>query len=124
MNNSDIRRLISRLVKTQKKYSNSKPIPIQAFRILFSDWGENNTLCIGQLRLKAKVLLACMTRPSDYAPKGKIFYKDNFTFEDIVFSVKNLHIMKDLHITNDLHITKGLKLFDFGIKNDSTKSGF
>ena len=65
MNNSDIRNLISRLVKTQKKNSNSKPIPIQPFRILFSDLGENNTLFIRQLRLKAIVLLACMTRPSD-----------------------------------------------------------
>ena len=55
-----------------------------------------------------------MTRPSDLAPKGKIFKKESFAFENIVFSVNNLRFMEDGSLT----------IRFFGIKNDSSRSGF
>lgn len=118
MVNSDIRRLISGLVKTQttKPMSRTKPMPMQPFIELFTKWGNNDQLSIKNLRLKAITLLAltCMTRPSDLAPRGKTFDKDENTFTNIILSTNNLNFMEDGSLT----------IRFFGIKNDTSRSGF
>ena len=118
-NNSDIKRLVTGLVKTQTfaPMCRSKPMPIQPFINLFTVWGDNSSLSVKQLRLKSITLLAlvCMNRPSDLAPRGvKSSRSEDSTTTQIVLSLDNIVFCEDGSMT--IHF--------WGIKNDTTRSGF
>ena len=103
-NNSDIKRLVTGLVKTQTfaPMCRSKPMPIQPFINLFTVWGDNSSLSVKQLRLKSITLLAlvCMTRPSDLAPKGvKSSRSEDSTTTQIVLSLDNIVFCEDGSMT-------------------------
>ena len=59
----------------------NKPMPIQPLVDKFETMGDNSKLPMKQLRMKAVTLLALttMTRPSDLAPKGKVFEPDTLS---------------------------------------------
>jgi len=111
----EIRLLITGLVKsgTIAPMVRSKVMPVQKFNGLFSSWPENVYLEVKNLRLKAICLLALalMLRPSDIAPKA--LHSENNHVEQICFSVKQVEIQTD-----------SAKFTFFGIKNDTSRSGF
>ena len=116
--NPDIKRLITGIIKsgTVAQMKRSQPMPINSFVDLFHSWGNNEELTIKQLRMKTVTLLAlvCMTRPSDLAPKGVNLDTRDLSVHNIVLSVDNIHFMADNSLT----------IFFFGIKNDTSRSGF
>ncbi len=75
--NSDIKRLVIALTKsgTRRPMFRQRPMPITAFVNLFDRLGGNDTMSVKDLRMKSVALLAfvLMTRPSDLAPKAKLF---------------------------------------------------
>ena len=116
--NSDIKRLTTALIKsgTAQPMLRQKPMPISAFRHLFDLLGDNDKLCLKYLRLKTVTLLALvlMTRPSDLAPKAKIFDPITMTSKPIVLSVDDIQFLED-----------GSMIVTFwGIKNDTQRQGF
>ena len=116
--NSDIKRLTTALIKsgTVKPMSRQKPMPISAFYQLFHLLGDNEKLSMKSLRLKTVTLLALvlMTRPSDLAPKAKMFDPQSMTSKSVVLSLDDIHF-------ND----QGSVTFTFwGIKNDTQRQGF
>jgi len=114
----ELKMLQTALVKsgTTRPAKHSKVMPCVAFQDLFRSWPDNDQLALENLRLKAVTLFALvfMARPSDMAPKGvTVDYETgvarhiNFTTDQIVF--------------ND---DGSLTVTFFGIKNDSTRTGF
>ncbi len=114
--NGHMQRLIHGLVKsgTWRPMYRSKIMPVTAFTQLFEAWPANEDLTIRNLRLKAITLmaLAFMARPSDFAPKGVVM-NSNLEPEKMTFSVDQLHF-EECALTVNF----------FGIKNDSSRSGF
>lgn len=78
--------------------------------------GKNVELSLKQLRMKALALLSlvCMSRPSDLAPRGVYFDPKNLSVHNIILSLDNIQFLPDGSLT--IHF--------FGIKNDTTRSGF
>ena len=118
MHDKDIKRLVVGLVKTgtSKPMSRSKPMPVEPFINFFESWGDNTVMPIRQLRIKAVTLVALvfMARPSDLAPKGVVFNREKLLFEKTVMSVKDVIF----------HADGSMTLQFFGIKNDTTRTGF
>lgn len=118
VNNPDIRRLVTGIIKsgTLAPMKRSQPMPTKSFVELFHSWGQNENMTIKQLRMKTITLLAlvCMTRPSDLAPKGVNFNPKDFSVNNIVLSLDNIQFMPDGSLT----------IYFFGIKNDTSRSGF
>ena len=118
MNHPDLKRLVSGIVKsgTSVPMQRTKPMPIQPFIDLFTTFGDNDTMPLRHLRMKALTLVAltCMTRPSDLAPKGVTLDKSDLSINNIVLSLDNIHFNEDHSMT--IHF--------FGIKNDTLRSGF
>lgn len=112
-----ISRLVTALIKshTFNPRKASKVMPTEAFKKLFMSWEENDRLTIKQLRLKALSLLAltAMLRPSDVAPKGKVFDEQTEQCSDILFTTDML-----------MFLPEGVKITFFGIKNDTQRTGF
>ena len=100
----EIKNLVKALVKkeTERPAGRTKIMPLQPFKELFEQWGDNELLTISQLRQKAVTLLtiACMARPSDLAPKvGLNRSQIEFHNEDLTIKF-------------------------FGVKNDQDRAGF
>ena len=116
--NSDIKRLTTALIKsgTVKPMSRQKPMPISAFYQLFHLLGDNEKLSMKSLRLKTVTLLALvlMTRPSDLAPKAKLFDPQSMTSKSVVLSVDDIHFNDQGSVT----------ITFWGIKNDTQRQGF
>ena len=116
--NTDIKRLITGLIKTgtTRPMHRSKPMPVQNFVKLFRSWGKNELLSVKRLRLKAMTLLAliCMTRPSDLAPRGLLFNSQDLSFERTCMTLNDLEFHEDGSLT----------ITFFAIKNDRTRTGF
>ena len=118
VHNPDIKRLITRIIKsgTLIPMKRSQPMPTNSFVELFHSWGKNEEMTIKQLRMKTFTLLAlvCMTRPSDLALKGVNLSSRDISVHNIVLSLDNIQFMVDNYLT----------IFFFGIKNDTSRSGF
>ncbi len=91
-------------------------MPIQAFHDLFMSWADNEELSVQDLRLKAITLMALtfMARPSDLAPNAVHFDPTSLSVEKQVLSTSNIVFHGDGSMTVRF----------FGIKNDSTRTGF
>ena len=102
---TEIRNLVKALIKTgtKRQAGRTSIMPLAPFRVLFESWGANESLSLVKLRQKAVTLLAiaCMARPSDFAPKSG-FFREQLKFND------------DDSVT--VHF--------FGVKNDANKAGF
>jgi len=111
----EIQLLITGLVKsgTAIPMKRSKVMPIQNFHDLFLGWPENGDLSTKDLRLKTICLLALtlMLRPSDAAPKGAFHTENGPT--GLVFTVDQVQFTDS-----------GAKFTFFGIKNDTSRTGF
>lgn len=94
----------------------SRVMPTQDFKDLFCGWPDNDRLELQNLRLKAITLLALllMLRPSDIAPRAELFDSATTTSHRVIFSTDQLVFNDDGSLTVQF----------FGIKNDSTRSGF
>ena len=118
VNNPDIKHLVTGIIKsgTVIPMKRSKPMPTELFVELFHSWGKNEDMTIKQLRMKTVTLLAlvCMTRPSVLAPKGVNFNPKDLSFRSIVLSLDNIQFMPDGSLT----------IYFFGIKNNTSCSGF
>lgn len=90
-------------------------MPIAPFYSLFDSWGDNATLPIKDLRLKAICLLALifMLRPSDIAPQARSMDPVTLATEKLVFSLDQVHFSES-----------GLTIVFHGIKNDAQRDGF
>ena len=86
-------------------------MPVSAFYQLFQSLGENEQLSVKLLRMKTVTLLALflMTRPSDRAPKAKIFDPQSMSSKawTIFSSMKTVR-----------------SLLHSGHKNDTNRQGF
>jgi hypothetical protein len=115
---ADISMLKRALVKsgTRAPRERSTVMPVKPFIDMFLRWEENDLLPIKDLRLKTITLLALtvMLRPSDIAPRSKIFDPVMNITKNIVFSKDNIQFNEDGSAT----------LSFFGIKNDLHRSGF
>ncbi len=114
---------IAHLHKALIKSSTHQPchrtavLPIQPFMNLFRAWGFNDSLSVSQLRLKTIVLLALsvMLRPSDIAPRAKLFNPTDPNSPNLaIFSTDQL----------EFHPDGSCDMFFHGIKQDSDRSGF
>ena len=116
--NRDISRLITALVKTgtSVQMKRQKPMTIEAFVTLFKNLGDNHCLSLQDLRIKAVTLLAlcAMTRPSDIAPKGKLFNVESRSVIPMTMSRDDVIFETDVSMTVRFH----------GIKNDTKRQGF
>ena len=116
--NLDVQRLISGIIKsgTVLPMKHSQPMPIGPFIKLFHLWGTNEDIPLKNLRMKTVTLIAltCMTRPSDLAPKGIHLDPKDLSIHNIILSLDNIQFMPDNSLT--IHF--------FGIKNDTSRSGF
>ena len=114
----DILKLSTALVKshTTKPMQKSQVMPVRPFIDLFLSWPGNWCLTIEDLRLKCLTLLALsiMLRPSDVAPRSKVYNSSKETYEDLVLSVDQLKFLSD----------GSAKITLFGIKNDYSREGF
>jgi hypothetical protein len=90
--------------------------PIKPFRDMFMLWSYNDLLPLKDLRLKVITLLALtvMLRPSDVAPKGKIFDAEKLSTDSILFTADMVTFLGDGSVQLQLH----------GIKNDTDGKGF
>ena len=113
-----MKRLHTALVKsgTKQPARRSKPMPVQPFHQLFQEWPDNAELDIKRLRLKTLTLLSLvfMARPSDFAPKGRVFIVDSLSPESMVFNDSQVTFNEDGSMTINF----------FGIKNDTNRGGF
>ena len=114
----DIDRLVTALIKsgTTQPMKRQRPMPIDAFVNLFENLGSNTGLSLGDLRMKAITLLAlcAMTRPSDLAPKGKVFRVEDRSTTSMAMRVSDITFEQDGTMTVCFH----------GIKNDTNRQGF
>lgn len=118
MNCIPIKNLATALVKssTTKPATRTPIMPLVAFDELFRSWEDNNGVSLKDLRLKAITLLAIafMTRPSDLAPRGQYFDPSSNSCVAFTFSRDQLMFHEDGSLTVTF----------FGIKNDSSRTGF
>ncbi|KAH3890209.1 hypothetical protein DPMN_014281 [Dreissena polymorpha] len=93
-----------------------RPMPVNAFVELFDQMGPNDQLNLRDLRIKAITLLAlcALTRPSDLAPKGKVFKPEDNSSSTIPMSVHDITFEQEGSMTICFH----------GIKNDINRQGF
>ena len=114
----DILKLSTALVKscTSKLMQRSKVMPVEPFTELFLAWPGNWCLSLEDLRLKTITLLALsvMLRPSDVAPRSKVFQKNMESYENLVLTVNQIKFESD----------GSVKITFFGIKNDYHRDGF
>ena len=114
----ELNALSTALIKsaTSKPSLRTKVMPCLPFFQLFEKWGQNESLDLERLRLKAITLLAlvCMTRPSDLAPHGVVFDPLSLEVTDIAFSTDQVTFHDDGSMT----------IVFFGIKNDGDRKGF
>lgn len=114
---AEITLLKSALVKsgTTSPRQYSKVMPITPFRQYFQSLPVNEKLPIKDLRMKVISLLALamMLRPSDIAPKSKVFHPSTLSEETILFTVDQITFKDDGSATIQL----------FGTKNDLSRSG-
>ena len=112
----DIIHLVNALIKTEttRPIEHSKVMPVDSFVKLFKSWPGNWKLKLEDLRLKCITLLALalMLRPSDIAPKSKVFRDDQW--QDLVLSTNQVKFNTDGSAVITL----------FGIKNDYKRDGF
>lgn len=112
----DISCLVTGLVKSgsTKPMKRSSVMPLERFKELFLNWGDNDLLSIKQLRLKCVTLLAIylMLRPSDIAPHSVNLQSGKE--RRILFGTDQLNFQDDGSVIVTF----------FGIKNDTSRSGF
>lgn len=110
--------LVTALVKssTGQPREPTKVLPIQAFKVLFEKWGNNDQLSLSQLRMKAITLLSLffMSRPSDLAPNGVMFDPETLSVSKLQFTRNQIKFLDDGSMSVTFH----------GIKNDTDRSGF
>lgn len=101
----EVHNLSKALVKscTTRNAGRTKIMPMEPFVDMFRAWGPNEALSVLKLRQKAVTLMAiaCLARPSDFAPSVG-FFRDQLTFN------------QDGSVTVNF----------FGIKNDYDRGGF
>ena len=111
-----ISRLITAIVKSGSliPLRSAKVLPVSAFVDIFQTW-DNNHVPVPDLRLKAITLLALslMLRPSDIAPRAKIF--------DFISGEEKSYLFKTDMLTFS---PEGVQVTFHGIKNDIDRSGF
>lgn len=116
--NPDIKRLVTALTKsgTTRAMIRQRPMPITSFKDLFCALGLNESLSIKNLRMKTVTLLALvlMTRPSDLAPKAKLFDPKDMSLKSVAMSLNDLDFNEDGSLTVRF----------WGIKNDTNRQGF
>ena len=114
----DVLRLVTALNKsgTVKPLQRTKVLPSSAFETLFSTWPDNRELTLNKLRQRAVTLFAlvCMARPSDLAPLTQTFMPETGKTIPVSFSTDQLIFNKDGSLTVTF----------FGIKNDTSRTGF
>ncbi len=83
---------------------------------MFESWPSDNDLDIKRLRMKAVALLSLvlMLRPSDVAPKSKLFDPWTNTTCPVIFSTKDVHFTEN----------GGATIWIRGTKNDTDRAGF
>lgn len=114
----EINRLLVGLVKsgTRRPMQRSSAMPVDPFMDLFRSWPGNYRLTLKQLRLKVLTLLALviMLRPSDVAPKAKVY--DSMTKK----------LVKTFMRTDQVRFLQdgSMKIVLHGIKNDYHRDGF
>lgn len=113
-----INRLIVALIKTgtSAPMKKTEAMPVQPIMDLFLSWPGNYRLTLEQLRRKAVTLLALslMLRPSDIAPKGKVYNKQTKRLETRIMTTDQIRFFTDGSMKVTLH----------GIKNDYHRDGF
>ena len=118
MHHPVLKRPVSGIIKrgTSILMQRTRPMPVQPFSDLFVTFGDNDTMTLRQLRMKALtfVALTCMTRPSDLAPRGVTLNKTDLSINNSVSTVDNV----------GFHDDKSMTIHFFGIKNDTSRSGF
>ena len=101
----ELKNLVKAIIKygTVKQAGRTKVMPIQPFINMFKIWGSNESLPLMRLRQKTITLMviACLARPSDFAPKIG-FFRDQIEF----------------------HSDGSATVRFFGVKNDSDRAGF
>ena len=111
-----ISRLITAIVKSGSltPMRSAKVLPVNVFVNLFQTW-DNNCIPISDLRLKTITLLALslMLRPSDIAPRAKMF--------DFISGEEKSYLFKTDMLTFS---PEGVQVTFHGIKNDIDRSGF
>lgn len=114
----DLKRLITALIKsgTKRPAKRTEVMPVTPFVTYFKSQPVNAELSTKQLRLKAITLLALtyMARPSDLAPRGERYDPEDNVF--IPHSLARNNIV--------FHEDGSLSVTFFGIKNDTSRSGF
>lgn len=114
----EINRLMMGLVKsgTTAPMQKTEAMPTEPFISLFRSWPGNFRLTIEQLRLKVVTLLALavMLRPSDIAPKAKVYDKATKKLIKRVMTTDQVRFHADGSMRITLH----------GIKNDYHRDGF
>lgn len=112
-----IRRLVTAVTKaqTERPMKRSTVLPINQLLTTMKLWGDNSTMPIKFLRIKAISLMAIslMLRPSDIAPNATFFERDSLDEKKVIFST-NMVVFKD----NVMEVTL------FGTKNDMDRKGF
>ena len=103
---------------TIKTMLRQKPKPVSAFHQLFLSWDDTEQLSVKSIRLKTITLLALvlMKRPSDLAPKAKLFDPQSMSRKTVALSVDDVQFLDKLMVPC-------LLLF-WGIKNDTQRQGF
>lgn len=118
MDNSDIKRLLSGLVKssTKRPAKRTEIMPVKPFIDYFLSQSDNENLTLKLLRLKTITLLALsfMTRPSDLAPRAEMFDSSDNTVYPCFLSRDNVRFHEDNSVT----------ITFFGVKNDTARTGF
>jgi hypothetical protein len=116
--NPEIKLLVTSLVKSgiTKPRQHTSAMPVENFSNLFLSWGENSCLTLKNLRAKtiALLLLSVMLRPSDIAPRSVVYDPISKKVSNVLFTTDQLKF----HENGSLTITL------FGIKNDTSRSGF
>ena len=111
-------RLVTALVKagTKRPAKRTAVMPIKPFYEYFNKIPSNEDLSLKDLRLKAITLIALtfMVRPSDIAPRTQLF--------DPVSSKMSPYMLSRHNVM--FHSDGSLSLTFFGIKNDTSRSGF
>ena len=111
-------RLSQAIVKsgTRAPMARSSVMDVSAFRRLFESWGDNESLPLKRLRLKAITLMAVafMLRPSDIAPLGLRRDPGSRAVSPFILTTDQVVFGSD----------GGLQVSFLGIKNDTQRSGF
>lgn len=115
---ASLKKLQCALVKsgTRRPGIRTQVMPITPFMDYFRSDKENSKLSLKDLRLKVITLMALyfMTRPSDIAPRAESFDPVNNTVTSCTLKRNNV----------TFHPDGSLTITFFGIKNDTSRSGF